>query len=144
MYPDYPLSVWFLGLILLLKAVFWMFANPLLVHPAFGVKCLVVTGPYLVCWQAVWNRKPWAVKATLLLAGIDLVLSLVLGPAQILIPFDIPVFSVMGTQGIGGILFRFLNLLILICSGFIGYAANILILITGAVALRADTTTPPA
>ncbi|MCW7755010.1 hypothetical protein OOT00_13540 [Desulfobotulus sp. H1] len=136
LYPQYPFSLWLLGLLLLLKAVFWLFANPLIVEPILGIKHVLTTLPLLFLWRAVWNRKDWAVKAAMALVFLDLLFFVGLYPGSIAVPFDISPLEIHPGQGLYGFFFIFLNLLITLCSTMIGYGINILILLTGAVALR--------
>ncbi|MDY0163810.1 hypothetical protein [Desulfobotulus sp.] len=136
LYPEYPASFWLLGLLLLLKALFWLFANPLIEAPLLGIKHILTTLPFLILWRAVWNRKNWAIRATLILTFADLAFFLVFFPRALFIPFDIALMETHMDQGLSWIFFSILNMLILLCSAMIGYAVNLLILLIGFFALR--------
>lgn len=136
LYPEYPASLWLLGLLLLLKAVFWLFANPLIEEPVLGIKHILTTLPFLILWRAVWNRKTWAIRAALILAFVDLLFFIIVFPRAALIPFDVALLETQTAQGLSWILLSVLNLLILLCSSMIGYAVNLMVLLTGFFALR--------
>ncbi|TWI63967.1 hypothetical protein LZ24_03185 [Desulfobotulus alkaliphilus] len=144
LYPEYPASIWLLGLLLMLKALFWLFANPLIEEPLLGMKHVITTLPFLFLWRAVWNRKSWAVKAAMVLTAADLVFFLLFFPSALLIPFDIYPIEVHAHQGLSWFIFAFLNILITLCSAMIGYAVNIMILITGFFALKKTAVTEAA
>ncbi|TYT74210.1 hypothetical protein [Desulfobotulus mexicanus] len=136
LYPEYPASIWLLGLLLMLKALFWLFANPLIEEPLLGIKHVITTLPFLFLWRAVWNRKSWAVKAAMGLTAADLLFFLFFFPSALLIPFDIYPIEIHALQGLSWFLFAFLNIIITLCSAMIGYAVNIMILTTGFFALK--------
>lgn len=132
LFKNYPATIWLLGLLLLLKSCFWLFASPLLVAPVLGIKNLVTMIPFFVLCLFVWNGKKGAMEAALGLTLADLLFFLIFFRTSFFIPFDIyPIDTAGGFSPI----FFILNLLIYFCSAMIGYGINFLILAVDLVAL---------
>lgn len=117
--------LWLLGLLLLLKSCFWLFASPLVLEPALGIKHMVTTIPFFLLCLWVWNGKKGAVEAALGLTLADLLFFMIFFRAGFFVPFDIYPIDMAG--GFSFMVYA-LNLLIYFCSALIGYGINVAIL----------------
>lgn len=133
LFKSYPVAIWLLGLLLLLKSCFWLFANPYLFEPGLGIKHFVTMIPFFFCSLMVWKGKKGAIEAALVLTLADLLFFLIFFRTRFFIPFDIYPMDMAGSFSV--IVFL-LNLLIYFCSALIGYGINFFILATGLFALK--------
>lgn len=126
---DYPATLWLLGLLLLLKSCFWLFASPLIIEPVLGIKHLVTTIPFFLLCLMIWSGKKGFLETglilTLVLIVVDLLFFMVLFRTCFYVSFDI--YPLDSTGGFSPMIF-ILNGLIYFCSAMIGYGIDFLIL----------------
>ncbi len=73
-YEDFPWLVWAAGWIAVLKAVVWVFFEPVEFNSILYWKCLVFSLPFLIFASGVWNLKRWAIIGLAVLASLDLLI----------------------------------------------------------------------
>ncbi len=73
-YEEFPWFVWAVGWIAILKAVVWVFFEPVEFNTVLYWKCLLFSVPFLVFASGVWNLKKWAIVGLGALAAVDLLI----------------------------------------------------------------------
>lgn len=72
---DFPLSLWAVGWLAVIKAVLWLAYEPVLPEETLrmaGIRLLLAAGPLIACGIGLWNRRRWAAWGVVIIAAANL------------------------------------------------------------------------